>query len=65
MHLHKCLLSIKDFEQVLYSTESLFDYCRFWDFDRGDNYILGIQQHVLPVAKEVVTSISYNSDKGK
>lgn len=34
---------------------------RLWDFDRGDNYVL---QHTLSAPDEVLTSISYNFDRG-
>ncbi len=34
---------------------------RLWDFDRGDNYVL---QPTLSAPEEVVTSISYNFDRG-
>jgi len=38
--------------------------CRFWDFERGDNYVLDVQQHAL-ITNEVITSISFNSNNGE
>ncbi len=40
------------------------DAIRLWDFECGENYMLGIHQHIALVAEEVVTSISYNQEKG-
>ncbi len=35
---------------------------RFWDFEGGDNYSLGLGSGATP--EEVVTCISYNSERG-
>ncbi len=36
---------------------------RFWDFEGGDNYSLGLGGGAAP--GEVVTCISYNSERGR
>lgn len=35
----------------------MIDFDRFWDFDRGENYSLGIS-----TGSEIVTCFSYNSN---
>lgn len=38
---------------------------RFWDFDRGENYVLDLQQSAGARAEEeAVTCIGYNQEKG-
>jgi len=54
---------------IIWVTDGVLASCsnenviRFWDFDRGDNYVLDVQQHAL-ITNEVITSISFNSDNG-